>query len=250
MTRETLAQDLSEALGIEHPDLAIMAEMDPELSAEFLEMARAVKRDNVLAPKDQALIYVALYASLAQLNAPMTRAYIRAALKAGATAGEVREVLELTSVLGIHGTLPAALILTEEDGGFDEMAAHASPERTARAQAAQAAFEAKRGPMTPAWVNATYHVPGVVETYAGFSGVPWSTDHLPAKMKELVYIAIDIAPQHFHTEGTRVHMRKAASVGATPEEINSVLQMVSLIGVQTHLLALPILKEEMAALGL
>ena len=175
MTTETLARDLQEALGIDLPDLATLAEMDPPLATEFLGMARAVRRDNALAVKDQALIYIALYASLVQLNAPLTRAYIRAALKAGAHPGEIREVLQLTSVLGIHGTLPAALILTEEEGGTEAMQANATPERRARAQAARASFEARRGPMTPAWVNATYHVPGVVETYAGCTGVPWST---------------------------------------------------------------------------
>ena len=89
MTTETLARDLQEALGIDLPDLATLAEMDPPLATEFLGMARAVRRDNALAVKDQALIYIALYASLAQLNAPLTRAYIRAALKAGAHPGEI-----------------------------------------------------------------------------------------------------------------------------------------------------------------
>lgn len=250
MTDTKLADDLALALGIELSELAVFCEMDPPLATEFLGMAQAVRRENVLEEKDQALIYVALYASMVQLNAPLTRAYIRAALKAGATEGAIREVLQLTSVLGIHGTLPAALILTEEEGGLETIEASATADRKTRAAAARDAFEAKRGPMTPAWVNATYHTPGLVEAYAGFSGVPWSTDHLPAKMKELVYIAIDIAPQHFHTEGTRVHMRKAQALGATTKEINSVLQMVALVGMQTQLLALPILKQEMAALGL
>lgn len=250
MTENKLARDLEEALGIEHPDLAVFAEMDAPLAAEFLAMALAVKRENALSIKDQALIYIAMYASLVQMNAPLTRAYIRGALKAGARSGEIHEVLQLTSVLGIHGTLPAALIVTEEEGGMEEMQENASPERRARAEAARKAFEARRGPMTPAWVNATYHVPGLVETYAGFSGMPWASNFLPAKMKELVYIAIDIAPQHFHAEGTRVHMRKARMAGASQAEINSVLQMSALIGLQTHLLALPILKEEMTALGL
>lgn len=250
MTKTKLADDIGKAMGIDHPDMATFAEMDPVLAQEFLTMARAVGEGNVLPPKDQALIYIAMCASMVQLNGPMVRAYIRAALAHGADAGEIREVLQLSSVLGIHGTLPAALILTEEEGGLENLQKNADPARHQKAEDARKSFEAKRGPMTPAWVNATYHVPGLVDAYAGFSGVPWATDHLPAKTKELVYIAIDIAPQHFHTEGTRVHMRKAIAAGATPEEINSVLLMVSLMGVQTHLLALPILKEEMAALGL
>lgn len=249
MTQSDLTQELSEALGIDHPSLAVIAEMDAPLATEFAAMARAVQASNVLSPKEQALIHIALNSAVVHLNSEMVRAYIAAALRHGATAGEIREVLELTSVLGIHGTIPGALILTEAEGGLDEMRANASPERTERAQAAHAAFEAKRGMLTPAWQACTYHVPALVEAYAGFSGVPWASDHLSPKMKELVYVAIDLMPQHTHMEGTKVHMKKARANGATDAEINSVLQMIALMGVQTHMLALPILKEELAKIG-
>lgn len=245
MTEEALARDLSDALGIEHPALATVAEMDPPLAREFAAMARAINQSNALSKKDQALIFIAINSAVVHLNAEMVRAYIAAALREGATAGEIREVLELTSVLGIHGTLPGVLILTDAEGGLDEMRANASPERKARAEAAHAAFEAKRGALTPAWQSCTYHVPALVEAYAGFSGVPWGTGHLSPKMKELVYVAIDLIPQHVHAEGTRVHMKKARANGASDAEINSILQMLALLGIQTHMLALPILKEEL-----
>lgn len=250
MTHEPLAEALGNALGMSHPSLSTIARMDPPLATEFATMAQAVRDANVLSVKDQALINVALNAAVVHLNGEMVRAYIAAALKAGATAGEIREVLQLTSVLGIHGTLPGALILTEDEGGLDQMRATATPARKARAEDSQAAFEAKRGAMSPAWVACTYHLPALVEAYAGFSGVPWSTQHLSDKMKELVYIAIDLMPQHTHIEGTKVHMGKARANGATDAEINSVLQMIALLGVQTHMLALPILEEELAKVGL
>lgn len=249
MTETTLARDLSDALGIEHPSLAIVAEMDPPLAREFTKMAQAVAGSNALSAKDQALIQVAINSTVVHLNADMVRAYIAAALRAGATAGEIREVLELTSVLGIHGTIPGALIMAEEEGGLEEIKKNASPERRAKAEAAHAAFEAKRGFLTPAWQTNTYFVPDLVAAYAGFSGVPWATEHLPPKMKELVYIAIDLLPQHVHFEGTKVHMKKARALGASDAEIISVVQMIALMGVQTHMLALPILKEELEKLG-
>jgi alkylhydroperoxidase/carboxymuconolactone decarboxylase family protein YurZ len=104
--------------------------------------------------------------------------------------------------------------------------------------------------LTSAWQACTYYVPSLVEAYAGFSGVPWATDHLSPKTKELVYIAIDLMPQHTHMEGTRVHMRKARANGATESEITSILQMIALMGIQTHMLALPVLEEELQAAGL
>ena len=249
MTDTNLATELAEALGIDHPSLAVIAEMDPPLAAEFATMARAVGTANALSPKDQALIQVAINSTVVHLNAEMVRAYIAAAIREGATAGEIREVLELTSVLGIHGTIPGVLIMADEEGGLEAIKANAAPERKARAAAAHAAFEAKRGFLTPAWQANTYFVPDLVAAYAGFSGVPWSTSYLSAKMKELVYIAIDLLPQHVHLEGTRVHMKKARANGASEAEIVSVVMMIALMGVQTHMLALPILKEELAKAG-
>lgn len=249
MTDTNLADRLSAALGIKHEALPIMAEMDPILSGEFATMAEAVQNSNALDAKQQALVNLALNSAVVHLNAEMVRVYIAAALREGAISGEIREVLQLTSVLGIHGTLPGALILTDDEGGLEAMRSHASKERRELAEASQAAFEDQRGPMTPAWESATYHVPSLVETYAGFSGVPWNTSHLSPKMKELIYIAIDLLPQHTHMEGTRVHMKKARNHGASEDEITSILQMIALIGVQTHMLALPILKEELEKAG-
>ncbi len=241
-----LATELSEALGIDHPSLGVIAEMDAPLATQFAAMARAVQSSNALNAREQALIHVALNSAVVHLNPEMVRAYIAAALREGASAGEIREVLQLTSVLGIHGTIPGVLILTEAEGGLETMRANAAPDRAARADAAHAAFEEKRGMLTPAWQACTYHVPDLVEAYAGFSGVPWATEHLSPKMKELVYVAIDLMPQHTHIEGTKVHMNKARGHGASDAEINSILQMIALMGVQTHMLALPILREELA----
>ncbi|WP_176086139.1 carboxymuconolactone decarboxylase family protein [Martelella sp. HB161492] len=249
MTDEALFHRLEKALGIAHPALAVVAEMDPPLAAEFTAMAEAIADANALSKKDQALIQIAINATVVHLNADMLRAHIATALAEGATAGEIREVLELTSVLGIHGTIPGMLILSEDEGGLETIRETADPARKASAKAAHAAFEAKRGPLTPAWQTMTYFAPELVTAYAGFSGVPWSTSHLPAKMKELVYIAIDLLPQHVHMEGTRVHVRKAREKGASDAEIISVVRMIALMGVQTHMLALPILKEELEKAG-
>jgi alkylhydroperoxidase/carboxymuconolactone decarboxylase family protein YurZ len=246
----TLGHALGEAMGIDHDTLEVMAGMDPEMTRAFTGMAEAVRASNVLGDKEQALVHLALNAAVVHLNAGMVRAYIAAALRAGATAGEIREVLQLTSVLGIHGTIPGVLILTDAEGGLEAMRANASPERRARAKVAHATFEAKRGMLTPAWQACTYHVPDLVEAYADFSGVPWATSHLSPKMKELIYVAIDLMPQHTHMEGTRVHMAKARKNGASEAEIASILQMIALMGIQTHMLALPILQEELAKAGL
>jgi alkylhydroperoxidase/carboxymuconolactone decarboxylase family protein YurZ len=47
--------------------------------------------------------------------------------------------------------------------------------------------------------------------------------------------------------GVRRHLRGALDQGATKEEIMTVLQLVSAIGIQSCSLGAPILKEELAA---
>lgn len=241
-----LARSLAEALGYDHPSFTAIAEMDAPLARQFVTMAQTVRATSPFTAGETALINLALNAAVVHLNADGVRAAIRAALDHGATAGEIREVLQLTSVLGIHGTIPGVLILAEAEGGQAAIEAKADPERRARAAAAAAAFTAKRGGMSPAWVTNTWFVPELVTAYAGFSGVPWQTAHLSPKFKELVYVAIDLMPQHTHLEGTRVHIAKARGHGASDSEILAILQLLALFGIQTQMLALPILQEELA----
>jgi len=96
MTHENLAQEMSDALGISHPSLATIVEMDPPLAREFTTMAQAVRAANVITAKEQSLIMIALNAAVVHLNGDLLRAYIAAALAQGASAGEIREVLQLT----------------------------------------------------------------------------------------------------------------------------------------------------------
>jgi len=244
---ETLERALSKALGIDHPALAATVRLDPDLAEAFLGMAEAVRRDSSLSAKEQALINLAINASVPHMNAEMTRAYLRAALREGATKGEILEVLQLTSVLGVHGTMPGVEILTQAEGGLEAIEANSSPERLERGRQARAVFEARRGPMTPAWQACAVQIPAFVEAYASFSGVPWACSHLDARMKELVYIAIDLVPQHVHMEGARVHIARAREKGASEQDVRSVIQMMALLGIQTQCLALPMLAEELAA---
>ena len=58
-----------------------------------------------------------------------------------------------------------------------------------------------------------------LQPYLDFSSIPWKTGLLEPKIKELIYIAIDIATTHFFLSGTRIHIRNAIRHGAIKEEI-------------------------------
>jgi alkylhydroperoxidase/carboxymuconolactone decarboxylase family protein YurZ len=67
---------------------------------------------------------------------------------------------------------------------------------------------------------------------------------LPPKIKELIYIAIDASTTHLYAPGLRQHIRNALKYGATVEEIMEVFELVSVLGIHTCTMGVPILMEE------
>jgi alkylhydroperoxidase/carboxymuconolactone decarboxylase family protein YurZ len=86
--------------------------------------------------------------------------------------------------------------------------------------------------------------PDYLEAYAQFSSIPWRKGVLPPKIKELIYIAIDASTTHLYASGTRQHIQNALKFGATKEEIMEVFELVSVLGIHTLNLGVPILEEE------
>jgi alkylhydroperoxidase/carboxymuconolactone decarboxylase family protein YurZ len=97
------------------------------------------------------------------------------------------------------------------------------------------------------WDNLLTLDPDYFEAYLNFSSVPWRTGPLEPKMKELLYISLNASATHLFEPGIRAHMQNAFALGATKEEIMEVFQIVSIVGVHTMSVGLPILMEEVAA---
>jgi len=87
------------------------------------------------------------------------------------------------------------------------------------------------------------------EAYLNFSAVPWKKGVLPPKIKELIYIAIDAATTHLYEPGIRQHIGNALKYGATKEEIMEVFELVSVLGIHTCTVGVPILVEELKKSG-
>ena len=87
--------------------------------------------------------------------------------------------------------------------------------------------------------------PDFFEAYLNFSAVPWKKGVLPPKIKELIYTAIDASTTHLYEPGLRQHISNALKYGATKEEIMEVLELVSVLGIHTCTMGVPILAEEL-----
>lgn len=97
-----------------------LLELDPDFFEAYLNFSAVPWRKGVLEPKIRELIYTAIDASTTHLYEPGLRVHIKNALNYGATKEEVMEVLELTSVLGIHTCTMGVPILMEEMAALEQ----------------------------------------------------------------------------------------------------------------------------------
>jgi alkylhydroperoxidase/carboxymuconolactone decarboxylase family protein YurZ len=249
-TEKSLADQLADVFGTNDESLGAVAEMDPAIARAFLKLEAGTRKRGALEPKYRALVSMCLSASPTHLKEKHTRLHMADALRHGATQAEICETLELASVLGIHGFIPGVQILLEHFGGIEAVEKMLSPEQLARAKEAAAAFEAKRGFLGDVWWANCLLSPDFVEGYSEYSGTPWATSALPGKIKELIYVAIDLSPTHGDVGGATFHMKNAMDrYGATLDEVMEVLEIIGLMGFQTHMMSLPILREELARIG-
>lgn len=86
--------------------------LSPDYFEAYAEFSSVPWKHGTLEPKVRELIYIAIDAATTHLFDPGTKIHMENALKQGATPAEIMEVLELTSVLGVHTIsvgLPALL---------------------------------------------------------------------------------------------------------------------------------------------
>ena len=89
-------------------------ELDPVWTDEFMASAAAIYASRLMSPKLVELLRIALDASYTHMYGSGTRRHIQAALKLGATVGEIMEVLKLCVVQGVQACNMAVPILADE----------------------------------------------------------------------------------------------------------------------------------------
>ena len=113
----------------------------------------------------------------------------------------------------------------------------------------RSAFIDQRGYWNDFWNGLLEIDPDFFKAYLEFSSVPWRNGVLSPKTRELIYVAIDASTTHLYEPGLRQHIRNAIQYGATRKEIMEVLELVSIIGIHSCTMGVPILIEEFEAAG-
>lgn len=112
--QERLKEEFTKTRGYWHSFWDEMLELDPELFEAYTEFSSVPWRTGVLPPKIKELVYVAFDTAATHLYVKGLKLHIENAIGYGATVGEILEVMEIASVLGIHAVTTAAPILDEE----------------------------------------------------------------------------------------------------------------------------------------
>jgi alkylhydroperoxidase/carboxymuconolactone decarboxylase family protein YurZ len=98
-----------------------------------------------------------------------------------------------------------------------------------------------------AWDSFAELDPVWTEKFMDMGVAPLARGVLDQKTWELIAIAVDASCTHMYAPGVRRHIRRAIELGVTKEEILAVLQAVSVLGIHSMTLGVPILVEELAA---
>lgn len=114
--QERLKAEFTATRGYWHPTWNEMLELDPDLFASYTEFSSVPWRTGVLEPKVKEFVYTAFDVAATHLYSVGLKLHLRNAIRLGATPGELLEIIELASLMGIHGAVSAAPVLIEEAG--------------------------------------------------------------------------------------------------------------------------------------
>lgn len=112
--QERLKAGFAEKRGYWNPTWDEMLELDPELFEAYTAFSSHPWVNGSLSPKVREFIYIAFDTSATHLYKVGLKLHIENALGYGATIGEILEVMEIASVIGIHSVALGAPILLEE----------------------------------------------------------------------------------------------------------------------------------------
>jgi len=113
-TAQTPYTDAQIARGDWNPLWDTLRDWDPAFMEAYLAFRSVPHRNGPLDPKVKELVLIAINVATTHMYGAGVRRHMQNALKAGATRDEILEVIQLTTVLGIHACNLGVPILAEE----------------------------------------------------------------------------------------------------------------------------------------
>lgn len=220
----------------------LLAESAPELADAARQLQSLAARKADIDAKTAAFVRLAIAASVTTLDPAEIRRQVDDALAGGASQEELFEVLALASTVGLHSATVGLPVLVAEliaaDGNWQ--AADDGRAELAQRYTAGRSYWARFDRVFEGFLEQLLAVdPELFEAFMEFSLVPWRSGRLPAKTKELVYVALDVAATHLYVPGARFHMRNALALGASITELAAVLEIAVAFGLRSLEVGIP-----------
>jgi alkylhydroperoxidase/carboxymuconolactone decarboxylase family protein YurZ len=226
--------------------LDTLREWDPRWAETYAKMAINPWTDGALSAKELQLIAVGLNASITNLDGSALRRHIRAALHAGAIRAELLEVLKMAAILSLHSmSLGAPILIDEAKAQGKPVVTPSEPKPSTPACDKMRAI----GQWNQAWDPFCELDPSWTDQIVAAGTGFYASGVLTPKFVELISIAFDAAITHMYAPGTRRHIKAALKLGASVDEIMTVLKLCVSQGANALDFGVPILAEELAALA-
>ncbi|WPU09512.1 carboxymuconolactone decarboxylase family protein [Pseudarthrobacter oxydans] len=195
---------------------------------------RAPMESSHLSPRMKELVLLAMHASATSLNVDAAERHIKRAREAGATAGEILDVLITIVALANHALYFSVPILQDElkRRGDDAGMAEFDP----AFEEAKQAFIESRGFWNSDREAIARLMPEYYKALDAVSTESWNNGKLSTKEREFVCIGIDCTVTHNYEPGLRRHIRNALDLGATRGEILEIFQLSGLLGLESYIL--------------
>lgn len=217
-------------------------DIDADFVAAYLDLVEVPGRTWLLDDKTRALIMLATTSAVTTLDRDGMRTAATQAHRAGATMEEAMEAVHLVSVLGIHSYVTGIPPLAEVAEAHGRPLVDDAPLGGERARIRED-FTKQRGYWSPMNETLLRADPQWFSAYTRYSSHPWLHGSLSPKVRELIYIAIDLSCTHLFDTGVRPHIENALRYGATVEEILEVLAVIAPLGFASVRAAAPIVRE-------
>ncbi|WP_442576399.1 carboxymuconolactone decarboxylase family protein [Microbacterium sp. F51-2R] len=203
-------------------------------------------RGGHLSVRMKELILVAISASVTSLNHEAVRRHAHRAIKAGATHGEIIDVLLTIVALANHAlytTIPVLDDVLASRGQGIEIDEAADAEF----EAAKQAFIEARGFWNPDREALARLIPSYYRALDALSTESWNGGPLTTKEREFICIGIDSTVAHTYIPGLRRHINNALDLGASAEEILEIFQLTGTFGLESYILGAKVLFSESEA---
>jgi alkylhydroperoxidase/carboxymuconolactone decarboxylase family protein YurZ len=218
--------DLAFDLGLEGSDPVL--DLLPEGYRDaYSAVGSAATRRNALTTAERELLLMALNASITVFDPAAVERHARRALEAGATPAQV--VATKVETMGAHTLSTFVPLLVEELSLAGQgIAIPATDEELTHEEAeAKAEIIRLRGWWNEAWRPMLRLDPQHLLASQRF--MAQNQQLLEPRLRELIYVAVDIVTTHLYVPGARAHIRNALKLGITAEELLEVFELAALV---------------------